>query len=135
LGAAFQESCGNLAFLGLIGLALFVGTGHWRTLIHRPVLKFYGDISYGLYLIHLFVFERYDRLVRHFWPQHSPSTGGFAISTVRFLICAAAATGLAFLSRRYFEEPFLRMKTRFGASVPPMDTLSSVSSKPSARER
>jgi peptidoglycan/LPS O-acetylase OafA/YrhL len=134
LGAAFQQSCGNLAFLGLIGLALLVGTGRWKTLIHWPLLKFYGDISYGLYLIHLFVFGQYDRLVRHFWPQVWPWTGGFAMGTLRFLICAALATGLALLSRRYFEEPFLRMKTRFGASVPPTDSPSPVLSKPSGQE-
>jgi len=134
LGAAFRESCGNLAFLGLIGLALLVGTGNWKTLIQRPFLKFYGDISYGLYLIHLLVFGQYDRLVRHFLPQYLPSTGGFAISTVRFLICGASATGLALLSRRYFEEPFLRMKTRFGAGAPPTDSPSSALSKPSGQE-
>jgi peptidoglycan/LPS O-acetylase OafA/YrhL len=134
LGAAFQQSCGNLAFLGLIGLALLVGTGPWKTLIHWPVLKFYGDISYGLYLIHLFVFERYDRLVRHFWPQVWPWTGGFPIGTLRFLICAGLATGLALLSRRYFEEPFLRMKTRFGPSVPPTDSPASALSKPAGQE-
>lgn len=133
MGAALQQSFGNLAFLGLIGLVLVIGTGRWKTLVHWPLLEFYGDISYGLYLIHIFVFFQYDRLVHHFWPQVWPWTR-FSIGTLRFLICAALSTGLALLSRRYFEEPFLRMKTRFGASVPPTDSPSSVLSKPSGRE-
>jgi peptidoglycan/LPS O-acetylase OafA/YrhL len=33
--------------------------------------------------------------------------------TLRFVVCLALSTGLAFLSRRYFEEPFQRMKNRF----------------------
>lgn len=122
LGAAFQETCGNLAFLGLVGLALVLGAGPWKILIRRPLLKFYGEISYGLYLIHLLVFDRYDHLLRYFWPQHSPSTGGFALETVRFLICGAVATGLAFLSRRHFEEFFLRMKTRFSTHASFVDS-------------
>jgi peptidoglycan/LPS O-acetylase OafA/YrhL len=32
--------------------------------------------------------------------------------TVRFLIGGSIAVFLAFLSRRYFEEPFLRLKDR-----------------------
>jgi peptidoglycan/LPS O-acetylase OafA/YrhL len=131
MGAAFRLSFGNLAFLGLIGLVLLIGTGRWKTLVHWPLLEFYGDISYGLYLIHIFIFGQYDRLVNHFWPQVWPWTS-FSIGTLRFLICAAFSTGLAYLSRRYFEEPFLRMKTRFGASVPPADGPPSVllSSRP-----
>lgn len=123
LGATLQLSCGNLGFLGLIGLALLVGTGRWKGLVRRPILKFYGDISYGLYLIHLLVFAQYDRVVRHFWPQHYPSAGHFGIMTLRFLVCAVCATGLALLSRRYFEEPFLRMKERFGTSLSPAPKL------------
>ncbi len=118
LGAAFQESCGDLAFFGLVGLALLLGTGRWKALIHRPLLAFYGEISYGLYLVHLLVFGWYDRILRHFWPQHSPSTGGFPVETLRFLICVGIATGLALLSRRHFEEFFLRMKTRLGVRSP-----------------
>jgi peptidoglycan/LPS O-acetylase OafA/YrhL len=117
LGAAFQESCGNLAFLGLIGLTLLVGTGPWKTLVRRPILEFYGKISYGLYLIHLLAFAEYDRLVRYFRPHQPPSAGHFLIMTMRFLISVGCATGLAYLSRRYFEERFLRMKERFGTKV------------------
>ena len=119
LGAAFQECSGNLAFLGLLGLTLLVGTGPWKSLVRRPLLKFYGDISYGLYLVHLLAFMEYDALYRYVRPNGPPSPGHFAIMTIRFVISAGAATGIAFLSRRYFEEYFLRMKDRFATPTIP----------------
>jgi len=118
LGAAVQESSGNIAFLGLLGITLLIGTGPLKILVRRPVLRFYGNISYGLYLIHLAVFRGYDRLIGHFWPNQPPSSGHFSIMTLRFLISAAVATVLAHLSRRYFEERFLMMKGRFAAVTP-----------------
>jgi len=36
-------------------LSFFWARGQWKQFVQWPVLKFYGDISYGLYLIHLFV--------------------------------------------------------------------------------
>ena len=87
--------------------------------MRRPILKFYGKISYGVYLIHLLVFTEYDNLVRYVWPQQPRSTGHFWIMTLRFLISAGFATGLAFLSRRFFEERFLRMKDHFATSIRP----------------
>jgi peptidoglycan/LPS O-acetylase OafA/YrhL len=117
LGAAFQASCGNLAFLGLLGSVLLLGTGPRKFMVQWPILRFYGDISYGLYLIHLLVFEFYDGLIARFWSQLPSRSGHFGIMTMRFAVAGLAATGLAFLSRRYFEGPFLRLKTRFTPST------------------
>jgi peptidoglycan/LPS O-acetylase OafA/YrhL len=113
LGATFQESCGDLAFAGVLGLVLLLGTSQWKQFVQWPVLKFYGDISYGLYLIHLFVITQCNRLLGNLWPRLPAGVGHFGIMTLRFAIYTSCATGLAFLSRRYFEEPFLRMKDRF----------------------
>ncbi|MGB6626243.1 MAG: acyltransferase family protein [Candidatus Acidiferrales bacterium] len=113
LGAALQESCGNLAFTGIIGGVLLTGTGRWRFLMRRPTLSFYGYISYGLYLIHLIVFDEYDRVIRKILPQFGTSNGHFAVMGMRFTICGIFATALAFVSRRYFEGPFLQMKKRY----------------------
>jgi peptidoglycan/LPS O-acetylase OafA/YrhL len=115
-GAAFQESCGNLAFLGFLGFFLLLGTGRWKFMVRRPLLSFYGHISYGLYLIHLLVFETYNRLIRNLWSQLPTPAGHFGMMTLRFAVCVAVSTGLAFLSRRYFEEPFLRLKDRLAST-------------------
>jgi peptidoglycan/LPS O-acetylase OafA/YrhL len=116
-GATFEFSCANLVFLGFLGFVLLAGTSKWKFLVQRPMLRFYGYISYGLYLIHLLVFETYDKFVRNHWSQLPPSIGHFGIMTLRFAVCAGVSTGLAYLSRRYFEEPFLRMKDRFARTT------------------
>jgi hypothetical protein len=56
----------------------------------------------------------YDRLS---WsvPALFPTPGRFDKLMLRFVVAGAFATLLAFVSRRYFEEKFLRMKERFGA--------------------
>jgi peptidoglycan/LPS O-acetylase OafA/YrhL len=118
LGATFQESCGDLAFLGLLGVVLLLGTSRRKSLVRWSLLKFYGDISYGLYLIHLLVLGQCYRLISKLWPQPPSAVGNFRIMTLYFAVFAACSTALAFLSRRYFEQPFLRMKDR-GVPAPP----------------
>jgi peptidoglycan/LPS O-acetylase OafA/YrhL len=86
------------------------------------VLQFFGEISYGLYLIHTLVFEVTGhfvapvaiRLARLTVRGDAPLT----LILIRFLVGAGAATLIAFLSRRYFEEPFLKLKDKWaGAPV------------------
>jgi peptidoglycan/LPS O-acetylase OafA/YrhL len=113
LGAALQVVPWNIGFTAFVALMLLLGTSRWKFLVRRPVLTFFGDISYGLYLIHILVFNAYDKIVQHFWPALTNVQAPFAHMVLRFVCVAGAAVALAFLSRRYFEEPFLRLKKRF----------------------
>ena len=71
---------------------------------------FFGDISYGLYLIHLLLFQVYDRAFGT----------GFAkdwrLLLLRFAVANGAAIGVAMASRRWFEDPILQMKSRIAAA-------------------
>jgi peptidoglycan/LPS O-acetylase OafA/YrhL len=116
LGASFQETCGNLAFLGVLGFFLLAGTSKWKFLVRRPVMSFLGYISYGLYLIHLLIFQIFDQVVRESRFQFPAQAGVFAFMTLRFVVCIAISVAIAFLSRRYFEGAFLGMKNRFGVT-------------------
>jgi hypothetical protein len=58
----------------------------------------------------MLVFYWYDSLVQSHWINLQPSDGKFYLVLVRFVVAGGTATGLAFLSRRFFEEKFLRMK-------------------------
>jgi peptidoglycan/LPS O-acetylase OafA/YrhL len=121
LGASLRWTLFNVLFTGTLGAALLLGASRWAQIVQRPVLQFFGEISYGLYLIHTLVFEVTGhfvapfamRLVRLAVPGDAPLT----LILIRFLVGAGAATLIAFLSRRYFEEPFLKLKNRWAAST------------------
>jgi peptidoglycan/LPS O-acetylase OafA/YrhL len=108
-GAAFQTVPWDLLFAG--ALVLFLGlqspffTGPWTA-----PLRFLGYISYGLYLIH--------ELINSFY---SWAVGRISIVSVRILLqgaytrlllSSALAILIAWLSRRFYEEYFLRMNRK-----------------------
>ena len=67
------------------------------------VLSFLGYISYGLYLVHPFVFLEFDKML----PGMTTSMAGLLLSTIAVL---GISTALAYLSRKYFEDFFLRRR-------------------------
>jgi peptidoglycan/LPS O-acetylase OafA/YrhL len=93
----------------VVGGFLLLGTTRWRFLVRSSVLGFYGYISYGLYLLHVLIFEWCDRLnIRRFLPGFG--FGAFTDILVRLAYFGFIATAIAWLSRKYFEELFLRKK-------------------------
>jgi peptidoglycan/LPS O-acetylase OafA/YrhL len=119
LGAALQVVPWNFLFLALIVAALLVGS-RWGDRARLRVLEFFGEISYGLYLYQLLVFWTFEWLVdKGIIPRLQINL--FLGLTIRFLICGSVAVGIAFLSRRFLEAPFLKWKYRFspGSGPPP----------------
>jgi peptidoglycan/LPS O-acetylase OafA/YrhL len=112
LGAAFQYTLISIFFAGLLLLFLLLGTGPWKLWVNRPVLQFFGYISYGLYLFHLMIFRIYDKVALAFRPQLEPSSWHFDLVVARFIISGSAAILLSYASRKYYEEQFLRLKDR-----------------------
>ncbi len=110
LGGALQLSLINVFFAGILLLFLLAGSGSAKRYVNFSALRFLGYISYGLYLDHLLAFRIYDRLCRHFLPQWIPSNGHFALVLLRFVLAGGGAIAAAYLSRKFFEERFLRLK-------------------------
>lgn len=75
------------------------------------IFVFFGDISYGLYLIHMLCLEIYDRYIG----QGFRTDAGALLA--RFLICNGIAVLLAYLSKRFFENPILKLKNRIPAAM------------------
>ncbi|MFI5095949.1 MAG: acyltransferase family protein, partial [Candidatus Acidiferrales bacterium] len=112
LGASLQLTLVNTFFVGLLVLFLVLGSSSRKGLVNSSILQFFGYISYGLYLIHLMIFHMYDKVTRIFWPWLQPSAGHFGLIVLRFAVGGAAAVGLAYISRKYYEEWFLQLKER-----------------------
>ena len=122
LGAAFQWTLLNLFFAGVLLLFLLLGTGPRKRYVNLRPLQFLGYISYGLYLDHLLAFRMYDRICKHYAPQWIPTNDHFGLVLLRFAIAGGGAIAVAYLSRRFFEERFLRLKDalvpRLGGTKP-----------------
>jgi peptidoglycan/LPS O-acetylase OafA/YrhL len=113
LGFTLRETTLNVLFAGVVGLALLLGTSRWKAAVNRPVLRFFGEISYGVYLIHMLVFDLEDHILGKVSPYLSAAGGHFGVMVLRFGIAGGFTVAIAYLSRWYFEEPFLRMKGRW----------------------
>ena len=76
----------------------------------NKLLEFFGYISYGLYLVHEFIFYEYGKMVNG--TRLAAMNTSFAIATIRYVVAGGIAILLAYLSRRFYEEYFLRMGRR-----------------------
>jgi peptidoglycan/LPS O-acetylase OafA/YrhL len=120
LGASLRLTGLNLLFTGTLAATLLTGTSRFAWIVRRPVLRFLGEISYGLYLIHMLVFDVVDHCAAHYFPSLSnlvPSN--FSLMVFRFIVGSGLAVLVAFVSRRYFEEYFLRQKARWNTPLEP----------------
>ncbi len=126
-GAALQTVPWNFIFTGTLLLLLGLRSPLFSGPYTAP-LRFLGYISYGLYLSHLLIFDAYDTTVRHISSVFLRSTlqGSFT----RLLLAGTLAVLVAWLSRRFFEGPFLRMAPR-SAVTPTSPETSRSSGRPS----
>ena len=112
VGAALQIVPWNFGFVALVGFSLLLGSGPSRRWSRSPTLEFFGEISYGLYLYHLLFLNGLEWLNVHgfFANVHFPLFLGLWI---RFGLLLGIAVPVAYVSRRYFEEPIMRLKDRW----------------------
>jgi peptidoglycan/LPS O-acetylase OafA/YrhL len=77
-----------------------------RVLRARP-LRFFGDISYASYLVHLYVLSSYDKIAG---PLRSGATGPFLLRGAAVLV---VTTIVCTLSLYLFERPVMALRQRF----------------------
>jgi peptidoglycan/LPS O-acetylase OafA/YrhL len=114
-GGSLRVTMLNLFFAGALGATLLLGTSRWSWLVQRPTLRFFGEISYGLYLIHMLVFDVFDHFAALYFPSISDvgAQGHFGRMMLRFMIVASISVGVAVISRRTIEARFLSLKDRW----------------------
>ncbi len=110
LGAGLQYTLITAMCAGSLLLFLLAGTSSTKRYVNLSPLRFLRYLSYGLYLNHLLAFRIYDLTCPRFFPNLLPSSGHFELIVVRFALGGGSAIAVAYLSRRYFEEKFLRLK-------------------------
>ena len=92
----------EMSFAALLLGSLLTGTSRYAACTRPRILLFFGDISYGLYLVHILIFAMYRRLV------HVNSNTWSIL--LQFVICSSVSIGLAVTSRFTVEEWFLSLK-------------------------
>jgi peptidoglycan/LPS O-acetylase OafA/YrhL len=117
VGNTLQSVPWNIFFTGMLLLALGLRSPLASSIWAAP-LRFFGYISYGLYLVHYLIFVSYDNNVpRLFGPFWGHLLQG---SFTRFFLAGGLSVLVAWLSRRSYEERFLQM----GRTVRPVEEAS-----------
>jgi peptidoglycan/LPS O-acetylase OafA/YrhL len=99
-----------LAVMTLLVGAAVIREDHWlRPLLTQPVVVKIGQVSYGMYLMHMLA---YNVVKKALLVLGGEGIGHWALV---FVLTAAAAYGAAFLSYRYYESIFLSMKHRYAS--------------------
>jgi peptidoglycan/LPS O-acetylase OafA/YrhL len=113
LGSIFQFVPWYIIFTGVILLLLIIGTSNLKRFVLWNWLRYFGYISYGLYLVHFFISSELDFLAQKISPAlnvilHATTSG----LLLRFIIGTGISILIAALSRKYFENFFLSLKNK-----------------------
>ncbi len=93
----------------------------WLAPLRSRTLRFFGDISYWLYLIHLLFVNAADAFLRARYPQ-LVQHGGFLLWAAMLTLVLAPSVLSGIVVRHLIELPFLRQKRRFAdASAVPLE--------------
>jgi len=105
---------GYTTFAIIFGLLVNEGVERDNPLVNRlfsiPLLKFFGMISYSLYVFHWPLYLLTSRPLENWFLKNQP---GFNAPIAASITATAMAVLLAWLSFRFFESRFLVLKKRF----------------------
>ena len=90
----------------LVGACCIRQKTELSSLLENRALVEIGRVSYGMYLLHMIAINITRRILH------------IDLTVPLWIVSAAIAIGLATLSYRYFEAPFLRLKARFDRAAP-----------------
>jgi peptidoglycan/LPS O-acetylase OafA/YrhL len=105
--STFGFSAIDLLGAAMILLAIDPRTSFYR-ILNRPYLRRLGQMSYGFYVFHNIPHWFYDQIAQRVFQM-----GTNAEQILAALIALVCTTIISYLSFRFFESPFLRLKERF----------------------
>lgn len=104
---------GYTSIAALFGLSVYYSLakpGWFQVVLISPMLRWFGKISYSLYLFHWPVLILFKLFMLDWLEQRTGSINAYIIIS----LCALAiAIATSWLSYNYFEKNFLRLKERF----------------------
>ncbi len=103
---ALRLTCVSLMAYAVIGFAIDRGQTKAVRWLGLPLLVFFGQISYGLYLIHLYMFKTFDAL---FGPVAGVDPRHLAVRMVTVLVVTII---LSVISRHFIELPAMALRKR-----------------------
>jgi peptidoglycan/LPS O-acetylase OafA/YrhL len=113
LGSALRYTQAQFPFAAFLLLALVL-QGTWLTAgLRNPLARLSGSLSYCLYLIHFALRDAFQFLKRYFGIRFGVASGGLGEIFVRGAFIILASFGIAMLTKKYLEKPFLRLKRFF----------------------
>ena len=112
-GTALHYTQAEFVFAGLMALALaYRGSKFTAFLRWRPA-RITADLSYCIYLIHLTIGDFYYRLLHAMKFDDVARLGPAGSLLLRIVVLVTVTFTLAALSKKYLEDPFLRLKRYF----------------------
>jgi peptidoglycan/LPS O-acetylase OafA/YrhL len=112
-GTAFHYTQAEFVFAGLMALALAYRGSRFTAFLRCRPARITADLSYCIYLIHLTIGDFYYRLLHAMNFDDVARLGAGGSLLLRIVVLSTATFGLAALSKRFLEDPFLRLKRYF----------------------
>ena len=100
--------------VAVVSLVVIMAGLVWKPILENRVMNYLGKISYGIYVIHPLLLYVGTRLMSEVLIQYecTQMQGGVCFAMI-FIATSGLTIGLASLSYKYYEMPFLRMKDKF----------------------
>jgi peptidoglycan/LPS O-acetylase OafA/YrhL len=113
LGTALRFNQAQFLFAALLLVAFAYRGTPWTAFLRTSIARKTGDLSYCIYLIHLAIGDGFQALAYRFGVNTDAVFGGLGAVLVRGAFIVCASYGIAMLSKKYLEDPFLRLKRYF----------------------
>jgi peptidoglycan/LPS O-acetylase OafA/YrhL len=105
----FRYTQVQLVFAGVVVFALAMRGTPYTAPLRWRFARLSGDLSYCLYLVHVTVGDLYQEAVH----RRGIDFGPYGDVVVRSIVMVTVSFALALLSRKYLEQPALRLKRYF----------------------
>jgi peptidoglycan/LPS O-acetylase OafA/YrhL len=111
--AALRYTQAQFVFAAAMALALAYRGSTFTGILRSRFARVTADLSYCIYLIHVALGDGYYAVLHSIGFDDVVHFGGTGALGVRSLVIGSATFGLAALSKRFLEGPFLRLKRYF----------------------